>query len=145
MTSRPTSSGNSPDPSPGESSSGSQIAARSTADPFAVLGIEPNADEATVRARYLELVRQYPPDRDPVMFSEIRRAYEAASNPIVMAQRLIESASAEPQPWQELIDEHARRPPRLPTELLLSLGNRTQPSKVTGAEGTDASTTGPES
>lgn len=141
MTSRSTSSGESSD----QSSTGSNLAARRFTDPFVVLGIDARADEATVRARYLELVREYPPDRDPAMFSEIRHAYEAASNPIVMAQRLIESVRAEPRPWKELLDEHVSRPPRLPTELLMSLGNRKQLPKATGADETDASATETES
>lgn len=94
--------------------------------PFEVLGLSMDADEATVRARYLELVREYPPDRDPDMFTKVRQAYEAASDPIVMARQLIDAAQADPKPWAELLDEQSQRPPRLPHELLLSLGNRWQ-------------------
>lgn len=95
-------------------------------DPFKVLGIDSSANAETVRAKYLELVRLHPPDRDPAMFAKIRYAYEAAADPLVMAKRLIESIEVEPKPWQELIDEQSQRPPRLLTELLLSLGNRTE-------------------
>lgn len=99
-------------------------------NPFEVLGISMDADEEAVRARYLELVREYPPDRDPAMFTKIRQAYEGASDPIVMARRLIEAARADPKPWSRLLDEQAQRPPRLPHEVLLSLGNRSQLGKA---------------
>ncbi|WP_186774834.1 J domain-containing protein [Allorhodopirellula solitaria] len=107
----------------------SEAAGNALTHPFEILGVGTDADEATVRARYLELVRQYPPDRDPDMFSKIRAAYEAATNPIIMARRILEVVQAGPRPWAELLDEQSQRPPRLPHELLLSLGNRSQPDK----------------
>ena len=33
-------------------------------DPYGILGVPPGADEAAIRRRYLELVRQFPPDRE---------------------------------------------------------------------------------
>lgn len=114
---------------PGESTG------KASVNPFEVLGIRIDADEATVRARYLELVRQYPPDRDPAMFTKVRHAYEAASDPIVMARRLIEAAQSDPQPWAELLDEQSQRPPRLPHEMLLSLGNRSKLAKAPTDDG----------
>ncbi len=30
---------------------------------YSVLGLKPNADDVAIRARYLELVRQFPPER----------------------------------------------------------------------------------
>lgn len=101
-----------------------------TSRPFFVLGVDSGADAETVRARYLELVRQYPPDRDPAMFARIRHAYESASDPIVYAQRLVELSRAEPRRWDAILDDNQSRPPRLPTELLLSLGNRRQAAKT---------------
>ena len=32
-------------------------------DPYVQLGLPPSADETEIRQRYLELVRQFPPDR----------------------------------------------------------------------------------
>lgn len=118
------------------------VAGNASTNPFEVLGISIGADEATVRARYLELVRQYPPDRDPDMFTKVRRAYEAASDPIVMARRIIDAVQADPRPWVELLDEQTQRPPRLPHELLLSLGNRL---RLTKAKSNDASATASDS
>jgi curved DNA-binding protein CbpA len=45
-------------------------------DPFELLGLEPEADEAAVRAAYLRAVRRHPPEREPQLFKAIRTAYE---------------------------------------------------------------------
>lgn len=47
------------------------------ADPFTVLGLPEAVDDAQVRARYLALVRDHSPERDPEGFAAIRAAYEA--------------------------------------------------------------------
>jgi curved DNA-binding protein CbpA len=46
-------------------------------DPYQTLGLPGDADEAAVRARYLELVRQFPPEQASQRFAEIRAAYDA--------------------------------------------------------------------
>lgn len=46
-------------------------------DPYQVLDLPSSADEAAIRQRYLQLVKQYPPDRAPEKFASIRAAYEA--------------------------------------------------------------------
>jgi curved DNA-binding protein CbpA len=45
-------------------------------DPYRVLGLPADSDDETIRRRYLELVKQYPPSRDPEKFHEVRDAYE---------------------------------------------------------------------
>ena len=45
-------------------------------DPYEVLGLSHDADDDTIRRRYLELVRQFPPERSPEKFAAIRGAYE---------------------------------------------------------------------
>ncbi len=45
-------------------------------DPYLVLGLPPTADDAAVRARYLELVRRWPPEQAPDRFAAVRAAYE---------------------------------------------------------------------
>src|SRR5436305_14021179 len=45
-------------------------------DPFYVLGLPPGADDTAVRARYLELVRRWPPEQAPERFAAVRAAYE---------------------------------------------------------------------
>lgn len=50
-------------------------------DPYEVLGLACDADEVSIRGRYLELVRKFPPDRDPERFVAIRAAYDEVRDP----------------------------------------------------------------
>ncbi|REJ73773.1 MAG: J domain-containing protein, partial [Planctomycetota bacterium] len=50
-------------------------------DPFQILGVPADAGEAEIRARYLELVKKFPPEREPEKFREVHAAYEAARDP----------------------------------------------------------------
>jgi len=45
-------------------------------DAFQVLGLAADSDDVAIRRRYLELVRQYPPEQHPDKFAAIRAAYE---------------------------------------------------------------------
>jgi curved DNA-binding protein CbpA len=54
-------------------------------DPYEVLNLSPDSDDDTIRRRYLELVRQYPPERSPEKFAAIRQAYESLR---VMTERV---------------------------------------------------------
>lgn len=45
--------------------------------PYELLGIAPTADDKTIRSAYLELIKAYPPDREPERFKEIANAYES--------------------------------------------------------------------
>jgi len=92
-------------------------------DPFAVLGVSASAAPDVVRARYLELVKQYSPESAPEKFQQIRRAYEAASDPLQIAKNLIGEAPSI-ETWQSVLDRQRAHPPRIATELLLSLGNK---------------------
>jgi curved DNA-binding protein CbpA len=47
------------------------------ADPYEVLKLSTESDDETIRRRYLELVRQFPPEHHPERFAEIRAAYES--------------------------------------------------------------------
>lgn len=108
-----------------------------TPDPFAVLGLPRDADEAEVRARYLALVKQFPPERDPDKFREIRAAYDGAKNPLVIAKRLIEPPDNDEVPeWADVIQQQKNVPPRFTPAFLLSLGNRDAkiPASPDGAE-----------
>jgi hypothetical protein len=101
-----------------------------SADPFTVLGVSRDAGEAEVRARYLELVKQFPPEREPEKFREIRKAFEAAKDPLSIARRLIAPPGDEVPQWSEVLDSQKRNPPRLSPTLLLSLGNRAPDSST---------------
>ena len=91
-------------------------------DPHEVLGLDYDADAATIRRRYLELVRQYSPERAPQEFGEIRGAYDRLRDPVVhldsrlfnvTASHTLDSLLADMQP-------DVRRQ-RITTEVLLSL------------------------
>jgi hypothetical protein len=92
-------------------------------DPFAVLGVSATASDEDVRARYLELVRQYSPENEPERFQQIHRAYQAASDPLLAARKLLQ-ATPEIETWQSVLDQQEKDPPRIPVQVLLSLGNR---------------------
>lgn len=44
--------------------------------PYAVLGIDLDADDATIRARFLQLTREFSPERFPEQAARIRKAYD---------------------------------------------------------------------
>ncbi len=44
--------------------------------PYTVLGIDPDADDAAIRARYLQLTREFSPERFPEQAARFREAYE---------------------------------------------------------------------
>ena len=45
-------------------------------DPYRVLGVSPDADDAAIRKAWLEKVRRFPPERSPELFREAREAYD---------------------------------------------------------------------
>lgn len=45
-------------------------------DPYRLLGVARDADDATIRAAYLAAVRDCPPDRDAARFAALRQAYD---------------------------------------------------------------------
>jgi hypothetical protein len=101
-----------------------------SSDPFLILGLSREATEAAIRARYLELVKQFPPDRAPDKFREIRAAFEAAKDPLVIARWLVQppDPNEEPPSWQAAIEAQEKIRPKLCVGFLLSLGNRNQNS-----------------
>ncbi|REJ94687.1 MAG: J domain-containing protein [Planctomycetota bacterium] len=93
-------------------------------DPFQILGVPADAGEAEIRARYLELVKKFPPEREPEKFREVHAAYEAARDPLLIARRLLEPPAEEPPQWSQAIEEQRQIRPPLTPAFLLSLGNR---------------------
>jgi curved DNA-binding protein CbpA len=94
-------------------------------DPYAILGLPRGGGEAEVRRRYLELVRQYPPDRAPQRFTEIHSAYERLRDPVLR----IESALFDLDSLGTVAEivgavRRALRTRRIPTQTLLSLAER---------------------
>jgi curved DNA-binding protein CbpA len=46
-------------------------------DPYAILELPADADDEAIRRRYLELVRQFSPEKYPEKFAAVRAAYES--------------------------------------------------------------------
>lgn len=96
------------------------------ADPYEVLGLDRRvATEEAVRTRYLELVRQHTPERDPQRFAEIRLAYERVRDPETRLKwELFQSPVS--RSVEDLIQQFRRelRSTRIPTAVLLSLASR---------------------
>ena len=91
-------------------------------DPYDVLGVDRSADEAEIRRRYLELVRQHPPDRAPERFAAIRAAYEQLRDPVVRLEAQLFRVSTSDSLDGVAADLRARlRGARLPLPSLLAL------------------------
>ena len=95
------------------------------ADPYEVLELSRDCGDAEIRRRYLDLVRQYPPDRQPERFAAIRKAYDQLRDPVVrMESRLFD---LEPDAALDAILAEIRcrvRAARIPTETLLSMAEQ---------------------
>ena len=50
-------------------------------DPYEVLGLERQVGETEIKRAYFQMVRQFPPEREPEKFREIRTAYEQLRDP----------------------------------------------------------------
>ena len=93
-------------------------------DPYVVLGISSYATEEEIRQRYLELIKQHPPERDADRFRQIQAAFHAANDPLTMARQLLVPPAESPTKWSDVLAEQTRHPPELTPEFLLSLGNK---------------------
>ena len=80
-------------------------------DPHDILGLPPGADDAAVRARYLELVRRWPPEQAPQRFAEVRAAYERLRDRDARLRQRLFEAGRRPT-IDRLIEEAACRTPR---------------------------------
>src|SRR5262245_60266873 len=94
-------------------------------DPYLVLGLPPESDDATIRRRYLELVRQFSPEQHPEKFAAIRQAYENLRDlDTRLRYRLFEAGKNESV--DAIIEEIKCRSPRrrLSLETLLTVTKR---------------------
>src|SRR6516164_8206814 len=81
------------------------------ADPYQVLNLPADSDDETIRRRYLELVRQFPPERHPEKFAAVRQAYEKLRDLNTrLRYRLFEAGRNESV--DAIIEEIACRSPR---------------------------------
>jgi len=74
-----------------------------TPDPYGVLGIGADADDERIRAAYLAKLKQFPPDRAPVEFEQVRDAYGLLRDRRRRAEYTLFSASPE-APLESLLD-----------------------------------------
>ena len=91
-------------------------------DPWEVLGLAGDCDDETIRRRYLELVRQFPPERHPERFAAIRQAYESLRDlDTRLRYRIFEAGKKENLDAiiEELACQNMRR--RVPLQTLLSI------------------------
>jgi curved DNA-binding protein CbpA len=65
----------------------------SAPDPYWVLGISQDAVDEQIRAAYLAKLKQFPPDRSPVEFEQVRDAYELLRDRRGRAQHTLFSAN----------------------------------------------------
>ena len=94
-------------------------------DPYVVLGIGPEADEKQIRQRYLQLVREHPPERDPEGFAAIRAAYDRLRDPVVsLEHRLFDLTTNESIDDLLAAQRRQQGTQRIPTDVLLTLGDR---------------------
>jgi curved DNA-binding protein CbpA len=94
-------------------------------DPYEVFGLPGDSDDETIRRRYLDLVRQFPPEHAPQKFAAIRAAYEALKDLNTrLRHRLFEAGRKES--LDVLIEEIACRSPRrrMSLKLLLNLARK---------------------
>ena len=94
-------------------------------DPLEVLNLPATANEQEIRARYLELVRKFPPESAPDQFAEIRAAYDELSDPRQHLRRTLFRPSEDA--ISAIIAEvsTASRTRRIPTVDLLAMGRDT--------------------
>jgi curved DNA-binding protein CbpA len=76
-----------------------------------VLGLPADSDDETIRRRYLELVKQFSPERHPEKFAAIRQAYESLRDlETRLRHRLFEAGRTES--IDAILEELASRSPR---------------------------------
>ncbi|WP_406698194.1 DnaJ domain-containing protein [Singulisphaera sp. Ch08] len=91
-------------------------------DPYELLGVPRDADEAEIRRRYLELVREFSPERDPERFVAIREAYDMLRDPLKRLETQIFNLEIRDSIDALLTDLLARlREAPIPMETLLKL------------------------
>ena len=76
-----------------------------------ILGIASDATDEEIRARYRELVKRNPPERDPDGFQRIRAAYELCRDPQSRARERVLGPAAYDD-FDALRDDLQRQPRR---------------------------------
>src|SRR5580704_12869858 len=94
-------------------------------DPYEIFGLTAEAGEAEIRQRYLELVRQFPPDQAPERFAAVHAAYDALRDPARRLHERIFMFETKHDSFEAIASDlrNRLRDVRLPVETLLSLAN----------------------
>ena len=96
------------------------------ANPYEILGLPPDAEDETIRRRYLELVRQFTPEHHPEKFAAVREAYESLRDlETRLRYRLFEAGKNESV--EAIIEEIACRSARRPLSLETLLSTLKRP------------------
>lgn len=91
--------------------------------PLAVLGLDHGAGAEEIRAAYLRLIREYPPDREPEAFERIRDAHDLLCDPVQRAERLMLLVDPT-QPLEDLLGKRRARLFAGPEPWLAAMGGR---------------------
>jgi curved DNA-binding protein CbpA len=79
--------------------------------PFETLGVSLEADDASLRARYLELIREFSPEAAPTKFAAIREAYELIGEAKKRAAYLIDPGK-DRDTLEQIIEDYEVKLPR---------------------------------
>jgi curved DNA-binding protein CbpA len=86
-------------------------------NPYEILGVSPQDDDAAVRNAYLALLRRFPPERHPNRFVDINRAYEAIKDTDSrLRHALFPDAPAERTPFEAALRHFTRSGERAPLD-----------------------------
>jgi curved DNA-binding protein CbpA len=80
-------------------------------DPYAVLGLTPDASDEVIRKKYLELVRTFTPEQQPAKFTQVHAAYEALKDLNTRLRRRFFELRR-PDSIEAIIEEYSCRSPR---------------------------------
>ncbi len=84
-------------------------------DPYAVLGVPPDAADGAIREAYLALARQFTPESAPEKFAAVRAAYEAIRTLDKRARHRLFDAGKDETVDAILEDAACRTPRRRPS------------------------------
>jgi curved DNA-binding protein CbpA len=94
-------------------------------DPYEIFGLTADASEAEIRQRYLELVRQFPPDHAPERFAAVHAAYDALRDPVRRLHAQLFMFESKTDSFEAITADlrNRLRGVRLPVQTLLSLAD----------------------
>jgi curved DNA-binding protein CbpA len=72
-------------------------------DPFTILGVDRQADDAAVKRAYLEAVKAHSPEQDPEGFQRCRAAYEKIASKRQRLAYCLTRLEREPPPVTDLL------------------------------------------